>query len=349
LNEFAPIIIPTLNRYEHLKRCIESLKNNMFASETDLYISVDYPPAEKYVEGYNRVKEYLDNELKSGFKNIYVFYQSENLGPEKNMDFLRNASLKSSDKTFIFCEDDNEFAPCFLEYINKGLKLFEDDDRVCYICSYSQDKNWDDCEGANIYYLDHMCAWGYGTWRKKFDELNSWISERELKTVIKDLKKCRWLYNYSYKKYWILAEALIAQGKNVFISSVTNDIRRIDYTIGLYLTLNGKYSVFPRKSLTRNWGYDGSGTNCAAVKNTKTSAADISEVKFGEFVLPAKDGVSKANSELNNSASEKKRADKAKIIRRAYLLFGKQFGYRVNELLLYLDEKKYRFFKKFGR
>lgn len=46
-----PICIPTCNRYEHLKRCVESLSKCTLASETDLIISVDYPPSDKYVDG----------------------------------------------------------------------------------------------------------------------------------------------------------------------------------------------------------------------------------------------------------------------------------------------------------
>ncbi len=34
---YAPIIIPTLNRYEHLKRCVKSLQQNGWAKYTELY------------------------------------------------------------------------------------------------------------------------------------------------------------------------------------------------------------------------------------------------------------------------------------------------------------------------
>ena len=56
---YAPIIIVTLNRYEHLKRCIESLQKNGWAKYTELYISVDYPADESHWEGYGKVRERL--------------------------------------------------------------------------------------------------------------------------------------------------------------------------------------------------------------------------------------------------------------------------------------------------
>lgn len=54
------------------KRCIESLKNNFYAKYTDLYISVDYPPSEKYVKGYEKVKEYLSIPI-DGFREVHCY------------------------------------------------------------------------------------------------------------------------------------------------------------------------------------------------------------------------------------------------------------------------------------
>lgn len=46
-----PILIPTLDRYEHFKKCIESLAKNTHANKTELVIGLDYPPSEKYMDG----------------------------------------------------------------------------------------------------------------------------------------------------------------------------------------------------------------------------------------------------------------------------------------------------------
>ena len=46
-HDTVPIIIPTLCRYEHFARCIESLKENKYAQYTDIYIGIDYPITEE--------------------------------------------------------------------------------------------------------------------------------------------------------------------------------------------------------------------------------------------------------------------------------------------------------------
>ena len=56
---YAPVVIPTLNRYEHLRQCLESLSNCTLAEETEVYVALDYPPLEKYVEGWQKTREYL--------------------------------------------------------------------------------------------------------------------------------------------------------------------------------------------------------------------------------------------------------------------------------------------------
>lgn len=94
---YAPIIIATLNRYEHLKRCIESLQKNSWAKYTELYISVDYPAKEVHWEGYRKVREYLEAGIE-GFKKVEVYYQSFNLGGAENFMFLKRIIFQSYDR-----------------------------------------------------------------------------------------------------------------------------------------------------------------------------------------------------------------------------------------------------------
>ena len=43
VNNLAPVIIPTLCRYDHFKRLMESLNKCTWADKTDVYIGLDYP------------------------------------------------------------------------------------------------------------------------------------------------------------------------------------------------------------------------------------------------------------------------------------------------------------------
>ena len=164
---YAPILIPTLNRYEHLPRCISSLQRNEGAENTELYISVDYPPSHEYEEGYNRICDYLKRGIR-GFKKTDIVYHNNNLGSVKNAD-LMISRLRGRFDRYIFIEDDIEVAPNFLEYMNKGLELFENDERVFSICSTgaAQEQHGD----YNVVLSRNFSAWGVGHWFKKDDIL----------------------------------------------------------------------------------------------------------------------------------------------------------------------------------
>ena len=125
--EMAPIMIPTLCRFEHFKSCVESLAKCNLSKETDLYVSLDYPTKESHWDGYRRIKEYLEDGV-SGFRKVYVYIQDKNLGAVGNWKFLYNI-LKNKYLYYIATEDDNVFSEHFLQYINEGLKMFINDEK----------------------------------------------------------------------------------------------------------------------------------------------------------------------------------------------------------------------------
>jgi hypothetical protein len=144
---YAPVLIPTLCRFTHLKRCIDSLKRNSYAKYTPLYIALDYPAKEIHREGYNHISNYLNN--LNGFLYVKVIYRDKNFGPEKNVFEARKILLEKYDR-IIFSEDDNEFSPNFLEFINKGLNKFEKNANIFAICGYNYPIN---IQSSNDYYF----------------------------------------------------------------------------------------------------------------------------------------------------------------------------------------------------
>ena len=120
----APVIIPTLNRYDHLKRCIESLERCTGVEYTKLYVGLDYPPSAKYEEGWKKVHQYLQYKCKNNkFNEIVILEKDTNLGAVKNIEELETFISQKYGR-FIFTEDDNEFSPNFLDFINQGLERY---------------------------------------------------------------------------------------------------------------------------------------------------------------------------------------------------------------------------------
>lgn len=257
--EYAPIIIPTLNRAEHLKRCILSLANNTGAEFTEVYVSVDYPPNKKYEAGHSEVKKLLDGIDVSKFKNFQVLYQKKNLGPKENTAFLQKIVSERSDR-YIFTEDDNEFAPNFLEYINKGLELFENNENVIGICG-AKDTDWYS-ENKEVNYAKLFPAYGYGSWFSKECELRKkgeslLLNRNTLCTQIMMslLKKNKYLFCAYVCDILCKNDGLFWEGEKLYWC---------DSVKSIYMHLTNAVCVVPVKAKSRTWGNDGTGVNMSA-------------------------------------------------------------------------------------
>lgn len=254
---YAPVVIPTLNRAEHLKRCLESLGRNTGADQTEVFVSVDYPPAEKYVEGYNRLKEMLQAMDFSCFKKIHIFYQEKNLGSIKNSAFLYEKVVESFDR-YIFTEDDNEFAPNFLEYINQGLTMFQEDPKVVAICG-ARDTQWE-TDHKPVTFTKLYAAYGVGKWVEKGNQIDDRLSAVLLPEKIygpgimwRLLRRNRCLFNG-----YVLGIVCSDRG---FFWRGEHDLRRCDSVYSMYMHLTDGVCIAPEVAKSRTWGNDGSGEN----------------------------------------------------------------------------------------
>ena len=253
----AAVYIATLNRYEHFKRCVESLSRCRLAEYTDLYIGLDYPPSEKYEEGYRAICDYLDSGI-TGFASVNIVKHEKNLGSEANMLYL-NAWVSKDHETFILSEDDNEFAEDFLEYINLGLKKYKDDESVLFVCGYNYPIKTDDLEGDIYDNPVYMSAWGFGCWCDRYKAMLDGENAHWLTGIYKNGKYMSELKRIAPNQYCNFVKGMLG-----YTTPLINkgQVWKIDMVHGLYMFDKGQRAVFPTVSHVRNWGYDGSGVNC---------------------------------------------------------------------------------------
>ncbi len=248
---YAPVMIITCNRDRHLARCIESLSRNSYASETELFISVDYPPEEKYVDGWNRVCRLLEKPIE-GFKKVNIYIQETNLGPMENEEFLYRKVFAEYDRV-ILSEDDNEFAPNFIEYMDKGLMLYEKHPKVFGVGGYAFDYAFDP-HGNNVVALTDFNMWGCGLWREKEKILEEQLSYREWEKRARNLFIMGRLYHNRKRLFSRMLGELLSCGQK-------ERAEKTDINRGIVLALNGWCTVHPILTKVRNWGWDGSGNN----------------------------------------------------------------------------------------
>ena len=254
----APVLIATLNRERHFKNCIASLAKCKGAVETPLYIALDYPPSEKYIKGYEAIKEFIPRI--TGFKKIEVIKRKINYGSKRNFFTARDYLYKKYD-AIISSEDDNEFSVDFLEFMNHSLTIHKSSPHILAVCGYMYPIRGLNIESQQFLY-NGFSAWGWGTWRDKYNLLNfdgnescndfedrTKVHVSEISDFLEDRSNIRMIKNHTLRNHL---------RRCVLDNKVTSD----SY-VCFYQIKNKMYSIFPRETLVRNLGNDGSGEHCS--------------------------------------------------------------------------------------
>lgn len=262
--KYAPVIIPTLNRHDHFRQCLESLEQCTGSEHTDVYVALDYPPSEKYVDGWKKIDSYLqEKERTHRFHSLTVYRRTTNYyfsGKGNAASAIKELSDRYD--AYITSEDDNIFAPSFLEFINKGLELYKDDNRVSAICGYSHPCDFSD-EGHTVFAQSiNYSAWGTGTWFKKSKVRKGLLQKSYFKKVF-----------YSPSKMLSVMKTGWGRVLNVIDNSQSDSIKVTDYNLSLLMLLNNQSVIMPIKSLVRNMGWDASATHTKpkSAKNNQRS------------------------------------------------------------------------------
>lgn len=270
--EYAPILIPTLCRYDHFVRCIESLKKNTWAIYTDVYVALDYPAKESHWDGYNKICKYLENSFDE-FANFYVVKRPYNYGAAKNMADLRKEILEKYD-CFIRTDDDCEFSTNFLEYMDKSLEKYKDDENILGVTGYSYPVSWKIDPKYNAFKNSLIFSmWGTGFWKNKFLKMQQDIESGYIKKhfSLNNLKTCK----MTDACYLDCLNGKFSYDNNNLIMFVT------DIACGCYMQLIGKYIITPTISKVRNYGFDGSGIFCQKIEDN----AKVDNAKFYNYRL----------------------------------------------------------------
>lgn len=247
---YAPVLIPTLCRYEELSKCLISLSECTGADHTDLYIALDYPSKECHWEGYNKIVKFLDSV--TGFKKVYIIRREQNYGINRNAQDLIDSVTARYDR-FIFSEDDNVFSPNFLEYINEGLEKYKDDPQVVAICGYNYPFSYmSNIKGYNHNSMPiaYYTCWGVGRWTDKLP--SHFVNADTAKNVVFSWKTVIKLWK---KNQYITVHRLLSRYKYAYS----------DLLWRVFCVVENKYSIMPAVSKVKNYGFKSNGTNCASI------------------------------------------------------------------------------------
>lgn len=265
----APVVIPTLCRYNHLRELLDSLSHCHGAEYTDVFIAVDYPLKDCHWDGYRKICEYLDHVGNMGFKKLNVIKRTRNCGIGKtgNYRLLAKEVLHQYDR-FITSEDDNVFASGFLDFVNYNLERFKDDKTILSVAGYFYPIETND-QDRFILKMNHFSAWGYGTWQDRYDLILNYAENLDLR---KEIER-----DYNVKEYCskhrpnLYTDLLgMTHGAPIWGDALCSVMQ-------IHLGLK---TVFPSKSLVKNMGWDGSGTHGGVNPIFLNQKVDMNNLSF---------------------------------------------------------------------
>lgn len=262
---YAPVVIATLDRCSHFSRCIDSLNKCSCAEHTEVYVAIDYPIKESQIDGNNQIISYLNSHPKFSFKNLIIIKREKNLGASANFDDLIKRAFVKYDRV-ILSEDDNEFSPNFLKYMNTCLTKFKETPSVISISGYNYPIDMSGYEYSG-FASSHYCAWGVGLWREKIRDLSKSLS-------FKDIISLR-----NIAILWKRYPAFAFRVPKMIISGNYSQ----DSCIEALSIIYGYVSIFPKISKVRNLGNDGSGVHKALQGGDQYSFQIIDEQE--DFIL----------------------------------------------------------------
>lgn len=234
--EPAPIVLFVYNRPWQTRQTVEALMKNELAKESELFIFSDGAKAEKDLEKVKEVREYI--KTIDGFKKVTIIERNKNWGLANNIIDGVTRIVNQYGKIIVL-EDDLLTSPYFLRFMNEGLEVYKDEERVASIHGYIYP-----IEGLpDLFFIKGADCWGWATWKDKWA-----IFEPDSKKLLEELKKQKKQKEADFNRSYGYTKMLVGQIKG----------KNNSWAIRWYFSafLKDMLTLYPGKSFVKNIGFD---------------------------------------------------------------------------------------------
>jgi len=260
----APVAAFVYNRPAHARRVFEALQRNSLATESDLIVFADGPGATDAVAAVREVREYIRT-LK-GFKSIRFVERDANAGLARSIiDGVTDVCAEFG--RVIVLEDDLVTSPWFLKYMNDGLDLYAEDDRVASIHGYRYPAK---AVLPETFFLRGADCWGWATWDRAWRHF-----EPDGGVLLERLESQGLEHEFDLGGAFGFTQMLRDQ------IARRNDSWAVRWHASCFL--DNRLTLYPGRSLVENIGNDASGTHRG---NTSLYDAPVSDSPIDVTRIP---------------------------------------------------------------
>jgi hypothetical protein len=229
-------------RLEHTKRVIDALSRNIGAGNTDLVVYSDGPRGKDDEAAVAEVRGYLKNI--SGFRTTQIVQRESNFGLSRNI-ISGVSEVVGRQGRVIVVEDDLVTAPGYLAYMNDALEMYAADQSVASVHGYC----YPGCDHLpETFFMRGSDCWGWATWERAWKTF-----EMDGAKLLKRIQENEFQWEFDLRGNYPFTEMLINQIKG------KNDSWAIRWHASCFL--ENMLTLYPRQSLVRNIGMDGSGAH----------------------------------------------------------------------------------------
>ena len=237
-----PVILFVYNRPDLTEITIRSLAENLDAHKSDIYIYSDGPKDSSDLIKVESVRKIISN--LHGFKSVKVVLQDQNIGLAQSVITGVSDILKHFTAAIVL-EDDLLTSKYFLTYMNDALKKYEAQHLVMSVSGYSP---VDLSHIGDTFFVSSTECWGWGVWARSWRKFNS-----DGIYLLNKIRQERRIREFNFNGAHDFEDQLIGQ-----IAGINNSWS-IRWMASVFLE-NG-LTLYPKKSMVKNIGNDGSGTN----------------------------------------------------------------------------------------
>lgn len=265
--KLAPVVLFVYNRPKHTLKTLQALTKNDLSQESTLYIFADGPKKDASpfdIESIQQTRTIVRQ--KKWCSEVVIIESPDNKGLAKSIEEGVTKIVNKHGKIIVL-EDDIITSKGFLRYMNDGLDAYNDIDQVMSVSSYIYPvKN--SASLPNTFFYNANTCWGWGTWKRAWNyyENNPKILAEKLTT-----KECDWK-DFNKGQLNLFHEQLIDNLEGRLKTWA------VKWHASIYLYEG--FVLHPGKSLVKNIGRDGSGTNF----KSKQSLKDTDEFNENFFV-----------------------------------------------------------------
>ena len=241
--EPAPIALFVFKRPDHTRRTLESLARNAEFERSALHVFCDGsrgPADDAAVDATRRLVRNWPHPNKT------VHEAPANRGLAASV-IAGVTALCDAHGRVIVVEDDLVVAPVFLDFLNRALDTYADDPRVMQVSGHMFPVELD-AGGGDAVFLPFITSWGWATWQRAWSSFDPHM--RDFSQLVADRAiRRRFDLENAYPYFAMLKKQKAGQ----------IDSWAIRWYLSVFVAKG--LTLYPRRSLVQNEGFDGSGTH----------------------------------------------------------------------------------------